>query len=117
MTQEKNRFTESLHVFVLTSFALAQPLLHRLAQKPVYLADQGIGLGALVMLALALCLLVPSLILLMEVLAGHTVLGGRDCMHAASVFCAMTLIAFPVLNRVPELPGMVEVLLAPAIGF
>jgi hypothetical protein len=69
MTAKKRLLTDCLHVFVLTHFALVQPLLYRLSRKTVYLADQGIERGTLVVLLGLLCVVVPALICLVEVVA------------------------------------------------
>lgn len=58
-----------LHVFGLTSFAVAQPLLQRMTDRLPFLVDQDLREGSLVLLCAALVIVPPFLLGLIELVA------------------------------------------------
>ncbi len=93
MTAKRKLLIDCLHVFVLTNFALAQPLLYRLSRKTVFLEDHGIERVTLFALVVLLCLAAPTLIWAIEVGAGWMSERARERAHEVTVFVLMTAIS------------------------
>jgi hypothetical protein len=106
MPQNKRRFIDCLHVFVLTQFALVQPLLYRLSRRTVYLEDQGIEAATVLWLVAFLCLVLPALLWLFEAVAGLVSESARERTHAGIAFMLLAAILMPVLKLVGFLPGL-----------
>lgn len=110
------RFSAGLHIFVLVSFAVAQPLFDRLSRNLVYLQDQGIGRAAILLLVLILCCLVPIFIVAIELAIACISDRIRKHVHAVFVFLLVTAGLCPVLPRIVILPGIALVVMALILG-
>ena len=101
-----------LHLFVLTSFAIAQPLFDLLGHNGEFFAARGSTRWDTVALALALTLVLPALLLVVEALAPRAT---RGALHA---FFVASLVGLFVLQAVRGAsgPGWLLVVLAGAAG-
>lgn len=101
---------DALDVFVLTSFAVAQPLYDRLTRRTVYLVDTGIQPLTLVLFVGLLTFALPAALVLIEILARGFGSRVRRAVHATIVLLLATLIALTVLRRFEEVaPGLLLV--------
>jgi hypothetical protein len=116
MTAKQKLFIDYLHVFVLANFALAQPLLYRLSRKTVFMEDQGIERGTVFLLVGLLCLVAPALLCTMEVIAGWVSDTARERTHRSIAFLLLTVLLWPIVEVCKFLPGMIVVMLAPALA-
>jgi Sulfatase len=116
---DKNRkyATECLHLFVLSQFALVQPLLYRLSRKTVFLEDQGIDFGTLSLLVGFLCVIVPGALWLLEAGMGLISDRARARTHQSILVVLFTLIAMPVLKLATFVPGSFVIALSLVAAF
>ncbi len=115
MIQNNSPRFHALHVVVLTSFALGQPLFDRLSRNRVYLADQRIQPSAILALAFLVSVVVPALILMPQALAGWRSERARRRVHAVVVFLLVAATILPVLRYIEWIPGMIQVVLSLAV--
>ena len=116
MQQSVGLRTNALHVFVLTSFAVAQPVYDRLAHNGVLLEDLDIGLAPLLLVIVAVSVLVPASIVLVEALVEQVRRNARERWHQGVILLAGTAIVLPLVGRLAFLPGLVSVAIAIATG-
>jgi hypothetical protein len=114
--QPLGRFREALHIFVLSGFALAQPLLYQLCRRVVYLQDEGIERAAVLIATLVVCLAIPALFVALEWALGAIGPKWRRAAHHAVAWFFMWCVALPPLKRVVFLGGYIQVALACAIA-
>ena len=91
---------DTLHLFVLTSFAIAQPVYDRLTERPAFLIDYRIQPGVIVFIAICLSLICPLLLVAVERLAlriGHRL---YNRVHLTLVGICLFLLALPVCKLV-----------------
>src|SRR4051812_6394773 len=101
------RLTDSLHLFTLCGFAVAQPLYDLLARHAAFFAAQGSRPADVLSLVILLSLLLPAaLVLLTTVFVGRP---ARPWAHAAAVAGLVALIALPALKKIGHAPGGVLV--------
>lgn len=88
-----------LHLFTLSSFAIAQPLFDLIGKNPDFLVAQGAGPAEVVVLVLALIVPIPFLLTLVALLLGsiHRRLG--QIAHATFIIVLVAMISMPVLKR------------------
>ena len=106
---------DGLHITTLWSFAVAQPLFSVLAGNPTFLVAKKLSAADLVIFTLAVCFLVPSLLVAFEVLAGLLGRKTRVILHAGFVGLLLAAIALPILKRYSF--GSEQLLVAQATGF
>jgi hypothetical protein len=104
-----------VHLAVLTSFALAQPLFALMHDNPEFLAARGALGFDVVSFAVLLVVLPPALLLAVELLGGLIDPQVRRGLHLAFVAILVALIALPVLKRL-DFPDGVLIALATAVG-
>ena len=92
-------FFDALHVFVLTGFAIAQPLYDLLGRNAEFFVAHRLGAPGILALAATLSFGLPALLVLMEWLAGTISLRLRRAVHVVIVFLLVALILAPVLAR------------------
>ena len=103
----------ALHLFALSSFAVAQPLFSKLGPAPQYFEAHDVsGLGQLAF-ALALLLLPPLALIAIEAVAGLASRRFAAGLHTAFVGGLVAVIALPVFG---PLPTAVAVALAALCG-
>lgn len=96
----RSRFADALHVFVLTSFAVAQPFYDRLGERGGFLADKEVRPPAILVLVLIVSILFPALLVLLENLAAYCSKTAYEMFHAVLVFVLLLLICIPALKRI-----------------
>ena len=101
--------SDILHVFVLTSFAVAEPLLDRISRHTVFLEDLGIGRTALWIILIAVALGPPIILSGIELAAARLGAAVRSWIHLGIVFVLIAFLAMPVFRLIPVLDGMSEV--------
>ena len=82
-------WSDALHVFVLSSFAVAQPVYERLGQRLPFLIDQSIT--AVWCLVFVLSVGLPGTAALCEVLLNRYRRNARDVLHSLIVFVLLVL--------------------------
>lgn len=97
--------TDVLHVFVLTSFAIAQPAYDRLSLRFVLLMDQSITPPAVRLLVFLLSCALPAAIAFVAIVTAHGKRQIHDALHSIVVFVCLVLSALPVCSRMIFLPG------------
>lgn len=115
-TERLTLATSALHIFVLTGFAVAQPLFDLLARNPPFLVAHRARALDLIALILALVFVAPSLLVIVESAAA---LGGRAVrrvVHAVLVATLVALIALPPLKRLDSIPGLLLLIGAGLVG-
>lgn len=105
-----------LHLLVLCSFALAQPLFDLLARNPEFFATRRSTAGEVVGFAIAITLAPPALGLLAEALAGLASPRLARALHLVLVAGLVALVALSALSRLAAGPGVLLVGAAIAIG-
>jgi Sulfatase len=101
------------HLFVLCAFAIAQPLFAKLGPAPGYFAAHSLGSYDIVWFAVALVVVPPLVLMLVEAIAG---IAGRRARWAVHLLIVAALAALIIL---PPLGGLTSVLayaLAALIG-
>ena len=93
-----------LHLLVLSSFALAQPLFSLLSENVVFFAARGSSRWEIVLFALGLVLVPPLLLLAVEALVGLVHRGAAAGLHLIFVGLLSGLVAMQVVNRIGDLP-------------
>ena len=99
----------SLHILVLSGFALAQPLYSLLSGYPEFFVARQSEPVDPILLALILSLGLPSLLILFEGLAKAAGHGLHTQVHATLVSVLSTAILLQLLKYIPALPGVVSV--------
>ncbi len=96
---QKAKSSQILHLFVLSAFALAQPIFDLLATNAEFFVARKSYLSDLVILTSALLLLPPALLVAAELIAGRISCKVRFYLHLFFVFCFTTLIVLPAWKR------------------
>ncbi len=97
--------SDALHVFVLTSFSIAQPVYDRLSQRFSFLFDQNIPAAVVWIMVLLLSLGAPAILVLLEAVADRYRREFRDVLHSLIVFVLLVLSALLFCVRIEFLPG------------
>jgi hypothetical protein len=103
---------DALHVFALTSFAIAQPVYDRLSGRSAFLIDQAIGLPAICLLILLTSFALPAVFVLLGWIASRLHRNGYRVWFGAVVYVLLLLLALPVSSQVGFLPGVAVCLVA-----
>ena len=105
-----------LHLAVLCGFGLAQPLFDLLGRNPEFFAARGSGAGEVLVVALALVVAPPAVLIALELLAGLLGARVRVGLHLGFVAVLASLVALQVLKRVAPAAGMELVVIAAVLG-
>jgi hypothetical protein len=120
--ERRRRFLERAHLwalvelFVLTGFAIAQPLLDVTGKSPDLFVFSRAGRGDILQLVAAVTLLPALGIWAGEVLVGLVSEPLRRLLHLAAVTMLLTLVAIQVLKKLTPVRGPALVALAAAVG-
>ena len=109
-------FIDSLPIFVLCSFAIAQPLFNLLSQYAEFFVARHSRPIDIVLLILILIIPFPALIVLIEAIAGIISHQARKVVHGFVIACLMALIALPAFKMIGILSGAIILLLAGLAG-
>ena len=109
-------WTESLHVWVLVSFAVAQPLYDLLGTQAEFFIFQNAGRAEILVLVVALSGLLPLALVGVERLAGLVGLRTERGVHYAVVAAGVAFTVLPALRPVEAVPGIALVYAALVLG-
>ncbi len=116
MQQKREFFVDALHIFILSSFALAQPLFDLLSRNAEFFVARHSKSIDVILLILILCVLFPSLLVLMEVVAALFGRRIRKGIHYFMVAGLFAVIALPALKKILEIPGTTLLVGATILG-
>lgn len=116
MNQKRENLTELLHLFVLSGFALAQPLFDSLSTQAEFFVARRSEPMDFVLLAFVLSVLIPGILAIMELLVGLAGPALRRRFHAALVTLLISLVFLLALKRFEALPAGIMVLTAAGLG-
>ena len=105
-SHSKEYFIESIHIFVLFSFAVSQPLFDLLSRNATFFVAHRSEPVDVIILIFILCVLLPSLVIIIEVLSGLLGQRARNGVHGFIVASLVTIIALPALNKIFPGPGI-----------
>jgi hypothetical protein len=105
MKQANEFWTDSLHVFVLFGFAVAQPLLDLLSRNAEFFVARHSQPIDIVLLVATLCVLLPAVVVFVEGLVGWCCQWARTWGHSLVIMCLVAAIALQALKRIGELPS------------
>lgn len=110
--------TDVLHIFVLTSFAIAQPVYDRISRRISFLMDQSVTPSAVRLLVFLLSCVLPTLIALVAIATAHRRRQLYESFHSIFVFVCLLLSVLPVCSQMVFLPGFLMLAAAlAAAGF
>ncbi len=107
---------DSLHIFALWGFAVAQPIYDLLGQNAEFFVFRRSETVDIVLLAVGLSLLGPTAFLLLEVVVGWLGQKCRKGIHGLIIATLVTLIALQALKRADQLSGTVIVEVGAILG-
>ena len=108
--------TSSLHILVLFGFAVAQPMFSLLSgYAEFFVARQSQHLD-LILLAVVLCLALPSLLILLNGIARMVGSRASEWVHASLIAVLTATILLQVLQRLTAGPGVALVVAAAILG-
>src|SRR5919109_1514267 len=113
---ERAQLWALVELFVLTGFAIAQPLLDVTGKSPDMFVFSRAGRGDILQLVIGVTLLPALGIWAGEVLIGLVSEPLRRLVHLAAVTGLLTVIAIQVIKKLTEVRGPVLVVLAAAVG-
>src|SRR4051794_17288531 len=99
MKLKSNLVIDSVDIFVLTSFAIAEPLFQLLSGNVEFFIARRSEPLEIILLVLGLCLFLPALIVLFEMLAGALGQKLRRAVHSAVLAMLFGLVLLPLLKR------------------
>ncbi len=96
-----------LHIFGMTSLAVAEPVLNRLGERPAFLVDLGIRPPAVFLFLSVVWLALPAAIVTVEwALARFCGRRAQDALHAVAIHGLVALALLPVIKRMTFLPSL-----------
>lgn len=109
-------YQKILHVFLLSGFLFAQPLLNLIGANVEFLVARNVGWVEVYILLFALCILIPSAITIIELIT--RLLGQRvaNAAHIIILFVLSSSLFTLTLNNVSEMPAVMLVTIAIAMG-
>ena len=103
--------SESIHVFVFWSFALAQPLYDLIGRNAEFLVAHGAGVTDLLALVVLLSLAPPLVLVLAEAAIGFISVAAKRWFHRIIVATLVTLVLLPLFKRIDP-----DAVLLPLVG-
>ncbi len=116
MQQKHVFFIDILHIFVLFSFALAQPLFDLLSRNAEFFVAHHSQPVDIILLILILCFLLPAIVVLIEVVSGLFGRRARKAVHGFMVAGLVAVIALPALKKISLFPGTAILVVAVILG-
>ncbi len=114
---EKERIVFAIHLLALCAFAVAQPVYDLIAQNGDFLTAHHLSPFDIILLALALCLGPPLVLVVLETAVALLLgTGARKGLHWVFLIGLVALIVLPVLHRIAILPASLVVTLALVSG-
>jgi hypothetical protein len=106
--------TELVHLFVLSAFAIAQPVYDRVGERPAYLVDMGVGRLAIILFAAFFSLVLPAILVALIWGIGLLWPRARNSIYTVLVCLLFIVAVAPLVNRVDYLPAWLSIGLAVA---
>jgi len=116
MRQKNKFFTDTLHIFVLFSFAISQPLFNLLSRNAEFFVARHSEPIDVIILVLILSVVLPAFLVLVETVAGILGRRVRKVVHGFFVAGLLAVIALPPLKRLFEFPGVALLVGAVVLG-
>ena len=116
MQQKSDFLIDTLHIFVLCSFAVAQPLFDLLSRNAEFFVARHSEPVDVIILIVIVSVLLPVPVVLIEVVAGLFGRCARKGVHGFMVASLLTVIALPALEKIFELPGTAVLAGAAVLG-
>ena len=116
MQQKNDIYIDTLHIFVLFSFALAQPLFDLLSRNAEFFVAHHCEPVDIILLILIVCVLLPGLVVLIEVVTGLIGRRARKAVHGLLVAGLVAVIVLPALKKIGDIPGTVILICAGVVG-
>ncbi len=111
-----NFLTDSLHLFVLCSFAIAQPLFDLLSRHAEFFVARNSEPRDIMLLVLFLCFCPPLLLIFVEGVSGFLGQQVRRGVHGLLVAILVACILLPALQQVGGVPGALLIVGAVLLG-
>lgn len=99
MNKEDRSLTDALHVFVLWSFAVAQPLLEVISRNVEFFVAHGSKQVDIIMFLTILCFLIPGMFVMLEATAGLSGTTARKTVHYVIIAGLSSLTVLFILKR------------------
>jgi hypothetical protein len=112
---KRRRLADALHLCVLSSFAIAQPLFEILSRNAQFFAYRRSRPLEILVLVVVLVLAVPALLSAVEALAGFAQRAAGRWLHLFFVAILVTVIVLPLAARM-AVPGGIAVAIAAGFG-
>jgi hypothetical protein len=112
----RSNITFVLHLFVLTAFAVAQPVYDRVGERPAFLSDMGVEPAAIVLFAITFSVILPSVLAGMIWGVGRLLPRVRAPFHVVVVYLLVTVAVAPLVNRLLFLPHWLVIGLTAGTG-
>jgi hypothetical protein len=116
MQKRSEYLTDILHIFVLFSFALAQPLFDLLSRNVEFFIARKSEPVDIVVLVIILCMVVPAVVVLVEVVVGLFSWRIRKVLHSVIVTVLVAATVLPGLKKAVGEPGAVLLVVAAVTG-
>jgi len=94
------KWIKVLHLFVLTTFAVVQPVYDRLGDRPAFLNDSGVGIPALLLFTGLMSLVAPFVPSAVCWLAEKINSATGTAVYTIVVYLLFTMISLPVCKRI-----------------
>jgi len=112
MTGKKNIFVEAIHIYVLYGFAVAQPIFDLLTRNAEFFIARRSEPIDVFFLILVLCVLLPTLTILLKELVGIFSVRARRGLHIILVIALITIILLPPLKTIGGISGTIHLVSA-----
>lgn len=109
-------FIDALHLFVLFSFGIAQPLFDLLSRYPEFFVARKSEPIDIILLVCVMCFVFPAIGVLFELLASVFGRRFRKAVHWFIVATLSAVIALQVLNKIFEFHGILLIMMASVLG-
>jgi len=116
LSQKKEFISEGLHIFVLCSFAFAQPLFDILGRQAEFFAIRRSERVDILSLVAGLMIIIPLVFVLVQALIGLFNQRIRKIVHGVMVAFLFVIIVLPPMKHVSGIPGIVLIIAAAFAG-
>lgn len=116
MVRRKDFFSDALHILVLFSFAVAQPLFDILSKHVEFFVVRKSEPLDIILLIGFLCLCLPLVAILIQAAAGLLGRRLRKAIHCSMVWVLLAVIALQILKKILEAPGIPLIITAGVFG-
>jgi hypothetical protein len=114
---EQSMLLKSLHLFVLTTFAIVQPAYDRLGGRPAFLSDSGVGAPGLLLFTALMSLVLPAVPPLLCWSIGKVNSAAGSALYTILLYVLFASVALPICKRIEWLfPVWTTISLALAVA-